>query len=224
LSLVFGLLLPQSLDAQRLFAYFPSTIRPQAIQNDLSDAVFGLEVVVFGRFRDFAAQVESERPDAVLTLPAVLEQLPEYKTLLHGVRNGRRREQYVLVSVSDPLNPDHLAGKTIGIIDFLGRRKTEQQVSRYFEHPPHLKRVTRVEDFVPLLSFGMADGVFLSRRHADYMRETSNLPYRITPVPTARLGILALAARSGSLDRTITKSILNLPDDVLAALGIEKWK
>ncbi len=55
---------------------------------------------------------------------------------------------------------------TIGVIDILGRYKTEKAFGDLFGASPRFKHVCYLADLHPLLTFGMVDAVFVSEAQA----------------------------------------------------------
>ncbi len=60
--------------AQKLYVFYPTVVRPHILQKKLSEACPDFEITVFGRFADFKAKVELDKPHALLTKPDVLKQ------------------------------------------------------------------------------------------------------------------------------------------------------
>jgi len=94
-----------------------------AVEKLLQGRLPGLVVTAFGRFRDFDDAANARRPDAVVSIPPVLESRGA-KPVLQGTRGGKATEAYVLASVGQPLGGS-LAGKTIGVVDLLSREGTQ---------------------------------------------------------------------------------------------------
>lgn len=112
----------QSLAAEKLYVFFPTTARPQIVQEKLQQVFSGIEVTVFGRYNDFTAKIEIDPPDAVLTKTPLIKQLGTFNTKVNGLRNNKTDESYVLMSIDKPFQvSDVTAESIIGTIDFLGR-------------------------------------------------------------------------------------------------------
>jgi hypothetical protein len=207
--------------AESLFVFFPTTVRPHVLQKGLAGS--GLDVTAFGRFADFEDGVKSKPPDAILSLPEVIGNLEGYKVSVLGKRNGEAREPYFLLGVDKAVEPSALAGGTLGIVDFLGRKGMQKFVAGIFQPPPALKTVAKVEDLLPLLTFKMADGLLVTRAQADYFRSVSQLNFVVTPVPNARTGMICLAVRKGADAPKAVQAVKGMDADLRKLLGEVQW-
>jgi hypothetical protein len=117
-----------------------SSVVEKTLQQQLPD----LGVIVFGRFRDFEESLTSGHPDAVLSIAPVLAGRGATASL-QGQRAGKSTEPYVLASVNQPLQGS-LAGKTIGVVDLLGRDGTQAFLSGLLKTTDiKIKRVAKIE-------------------------------------------------------------------------------
>ena len=117
-------------------------------------------MTVFGRFRDFEEAVARAQPDAVLALQPLLATLSVTPTL-QGLRGDRDWEPYVLMSEEGAAEGGP-AARVVGVVDLLGRTGTQQLVARLLGNPSvELRRVTKLEDLLPLLQFSAAQAVLV---------------------------------------------------------------
>ena len=84
---------------------------------------------------DFKAAIESEPPDAAMSLRPVLDQLG-LSVDLQGIAGATDSEAYLLVSVGEPLAHDALPAKVIGAVDILGRKKMGRFVAQLLKLAP----------------------------------------------------------------------------------------
>jgi hypothetical protein len=209
--------------SESLFVFFPTTVRPHILQKGISESGPGVDVTAFGRFADFEDGVKSKPPDAILSLPEVVGNLEGYKVAVIGKRKGESREPFFLMSVEKAIDPSQIAGSTIGIVDFLGRKGMQKFVAGIFPTPPALKTVAKVEDLLPLLTFRMAEGILVTQAQVDYFRSVSQLKFVVTPVPSAAAGSICLAVRKGAEAAKAIQAIRAMRTDVQKLLGDVKW-
>lgn len=209
----------------KIYVFYPTTARPQAVQERLQNALGDLTVTVFGRQGDFQEKMNSDPPDAIITKPALIDGYFDYSVALSGVRKGTPNEKYVLVSIGKPLEPLQVNGETvIGAIDLFGRNGMRSFVSQFFPVEPKIRRVTKIEDLLPLLSFDMADGVIVEEVFMDYFRATSHMDFTVTPLAALKSGIVALCIRkNGKVGNTI--EVLKGSDRSIGSLfEVDLWK
>lgn len=222
-AFLFGLAGVQTLAAESLYVFFPTTVRPHVLQKGLAGS--GLDVTAFGRFADFEDEAKSKPPDAILSLPEVIGNMEGYKVSVLGKRNGESREPYFLMGVDKAVDPSRIAGSTIGIVDFLGRKGMQKFVADIFQPAaPVLKTVAKVEDLLPLLTFKMADGILVTQAQADYFRSISHLNFVLSPVPKAKAGTICLAVRKGAEAPKAVRTLKAMDSDLRKLLGDVKWE
>lgn len=210
---------------EKLYIFFPSTVRPQAIQDKMQQISQGTTITVFGRYTDFTAKIEMEPPDAILTKTSLVKQMNDYSVSLNGIRGGKTVETYVLLSVDTPVDLSTITSETvIGTIDFLGRTGMNDFVKKYLPVVPKIKRVTKIEDLLPLLSFNMASAILIEEHCVDYFKKTSNLNFVVTPLSSNDDGIIALAAKKdASIDKT-TELVKKLGSDAKVFFSVDQIK
>jgi hypothetical protein len=222
-TVVAGMLIGAPIFAQQttLYVFYPSTIRPQTLQKQLSDELPGVSVTVFGRYIDFAEQVKASAPDVILTKPDVIRQFGSYALKISGTRNGSTDEPYILVSEKK----DTQAGAvTIGAVDFLGRHGMDSLGRTMVSTPARINRVSKIEDLLPLLTFGMADAVLVSVRNADYLARTSNMQLFRREISGEKVGIVALGVKKDSTSEKAVRLIKGLSKETCLLFDIEEWR
>jgi hypothetical protein len=214
--------------AETLYVFYPSVLTAASVQKKLSEACKGIEIMVFGRFKDFEEGVVKDMPDAILTKPPVIEQIKAYAVRLNGVRGGSAEESYVFLSVNLSVDKggdlSSLSNMQIGIFDILGRKQTEAFAGKFLNPVPKLRRVSKMEDLLQMLTFNMADGILIPEIFVSHYKEISKLNFAVTPVPNMKTGILALGVRQGQEAPLIIKTLTSLDKQYMELLQVEQWK
>lgn len=210
--------------AGKLYVYYPATVRPQVMQQKLSLACPASEVMVFGRYEDFKAKVDADKPDVILTKTPLVSQFAGYSSASKAVAHGKTDEEFVLLSVDTPVDPASVNATTvIGVIDFLGRAGMSDFVKKFLPVEPSLKRVTKVEDLLPLLTFKMAKAVIVSKDFVPFFKQTSQLKFVETPLPAVSSGIASIASKDASAG-AIIKSVQGISQPAAIFPGVDSWK
>jgi hypothetical protein len=196
--------------------------KSSAVEKTLQQHLPELGIVVFGRFRDFEEGLSNGHPDAVLSITPVLEQRGK-TALLQGQRGGRSAEPYVLASVNQPLNGS-LAGKTIGVVDLLGRDGTQTFLNGLLKTTDiKIKRVAKIEDLLPLLEFSAADGIVLPSSMLGRLLERTRLVIKTKQLPGGPVGLPAVAVLNPSVRELVVRSFRDLDVPTKRLLGIDSW-
>ncbi|MDM8558682.1 hypothetical protein [Candidatus Parabeggiatoa sp. HSG14] len=214
----------QPIYAERLYVFYPSTVRTQIMQKKLSQALPGIEVRVFGRYRDFKAKTKADSPDAILSKAPIIENLRGYLIKRNGTRDDETDESYVLLSVGKRINSANMTATTIGVFDILGRRGMKKFIGQYFSVTPRLKRVSKMEDLLQLLTFNMVDAILIPEIYVAYFKEISKLHFIKTPVYEMRVGIIALAIKYRRNTDHILRRFSSMNDNIKTLLDIDKWE
>jgi hypothetical protein len=217
------ILLVQPVYAERLYVFYPSVLRTQIVQKKLSQALPGIEVRVFGRYRDFITKTKSDSPDAILSKEPVIQHLGGYSIKQKGIRNNETDESYVLLSVNKRIDQIKMTNISIGVFDLLGRRGMKKFIDNYYSSKPRLKRVSKMEDLLQLLTFNMVDAILIPEMYVAYFKEISKLHFIVIPVPKMRVGIIALATKSKGNSR-ILSNFIYMRDNINTLLDIDNWE
>jgi hypothetical protein len=197
-------------------------VKSSIVEKALQQRLPALSVIAFGRYRDFEEGLSNSRPDALLAIAPVLEK-EKLRATLQGQRGGKGTETYLLASVSHPIDGP-LGGRTIGVVDILGRDGTQAFVEQLLKTTDiKIKRVAKMEDLLPLLEFSAADGVLLPRSMLARMLERTQLPIKHREISGEPIGLCAVAVLTPSFRDTIVKSFQNLDGPTKQMLGIESW-
>jgi hypothetical protein len=199
--------------------------RPQAVQDKIQKCVQGVDVIVFGRYNDFKAKMEIEPAQIIITKPALIEQFSGYDLKVRGMRAGKTDEIYVLLSINNRMDLAGVSTETvIGVIDILGRNGMSTFVQQFFPVIPKLKRVTKVEDLLPLLTFNMAAAILIQEPAIQYFKTTSNLNFAITKLPESKDGIVALAVKNGKNADKVAAALKSADKELCSYFEVDLWK
>ncbi len=197
-------------------------VKSTAVEKALQEHLPDLAVTVFGRFRDFEEAFGISPPDAVLCITPVLEYRGE-KVTLQGKRGNEASEPYVLASAGRPLDGD-LAGKTVGVVDLMGRDGTQAFLNRLLKvNDAKMKRVSKIEDLLPLLEFASADGVVLPSASVPRLTERTRLQIKTRELPDGLVGLPAVAVRTPAALASVSKSFQDLDAGTNRLLGLDSW-
>lgn len=206
-----------------LYVYLHTDAKSANLESSLKARLAALDVTVFGRFRDFEEAMATSKPDAVLGLQALLVSL-EAPITLQGLRKGVPSEPYALVSSGSPLE-GALAGKVVGVVDLLGRKGTQDFVAGLLKTSDlKLKRVTKLEDLLPLLQFSAADAVLMPAAEVKSVTERSRLPLRARELPEGRVGLASVSVLNPQHRDLVVKQVLSLDAETNRVLGVDKWR
>jgi hypothetical protein len=214
--------------SETLYVFYPLSATTASVEKRIKSACPGIEITVFGRFKDFEDGVISHAPDAVLTKPAVIEQVGGYDIRLNGIRKGNTEESYIFLSVDRAIDVSgtfpNLAGKTIGVFDILGRKGMDRFIGKFLNPVPELQRVSKIEDLLQLLTYNMVEGILIPETDAELYKKISNLNFVVTPFPNMKAGILALGVKTGKEAALTVKVLTALNEQNMSLLEVDKWK
>ena len=209
--------------ADDLYVFFPVTTRLRVVKEEFTKALPGTKITVFGRYKDFKTKIKMDAPVAILTKPAVIEQIKGYTIKLKGLRKGSVLEPYVMLSVDQKINPGSLEKISIGVFDILGRRGMKKFIKKYFDPVHGLERVSKMEDLLPLLSFSMAETILIPEYFVNYFKTISKLNFVVTKVKM-ETGIMGLALKEGNATTALLKKFKVIDQKVNKLMEVDNWK
>jgi hypothetical protein len=218
-----GLTLAVPLSAESLYVFIPTEVRANALQASITEVCSNVDVTVFGRAKDFQKKVSAEPPSAIMSLLPVVESSAGFSISGRGELNSATEASFVLVSVDEPIDITTIGTKKIGVVDILGRKPMVKFVSELFKTPVKLKRVTKVEDLLPLLNFGAVDGIFISDTLFQALKSKSNLNLVSTPLDI-KIGLAAVAVKDAASKSKITECVSKFNSDLNNTIGVDKWR
>ena len=202
----------------RLLVFLHTAVKQRALQDALSDGLPGVQVSAVGRIADFERGL-SEKPDAVLSLPVVL-QSKRLSSALLGQRAGAVSEKYVIVGTDRAPDPGKVSA--VGALDILGRSGTNAFVSELLGASPRVVRVTKVEDLLPLLQMRRADAIVLPARLHSALAEASRLELLPRELPAA-VGLPAVASLNSG-GPALVAAVRRLPVATAKLIGVDAWR
>lgn len=223
LLLLVAMIFIHGADAAKLYVFVPTEIRANVMQESMTQACQNIDVTVFGRAKEFGLEMKNSPPDAVLTLLPVIERNSAFTTVLKGTRDGKQVEDYVLVTVERAADLGQLDGKKIGVVDVLGRKPMAEFVGQLLQADVKLKRVAKIEDLLPLLSFGAVDSVFIPESIYERIKQKSQLGLVATRL-NIKVGLASAALKSNEAKQSVIRCIQDLPVTINQELGIDQWK
>lgn len=219
---IFTFIFSFSVQAESLFVFLPTEVRAKVMQQQISQVCPELEVRVFGRGKDFRRQIKNSPPNGVLSLMPIIERLGTFDMVLQGSKNGQTQENYVIVSVGQPLNVQDMAQKKIGVVDLLGRKPMGEFIAKVFPVAVKLKRVTKTEDLLPLLTFGSVEAVLVSESHFLQLKAKSNLKL-VASRSNLSMSLVNLALNGINAKEKLLRCISRFDDEINSTLGVDKW-
>lgn len=206
-----------------LYVYVHTDSKSATLEKALQDRLPGVGVTVFGRFRDFEEAMSTRRPDAVVAFGPLLAS-QNVPVTLQGLRGDHDWEPYVLLSPGAALE-GALDGHTIGVVDLLGRDGTQEFVAKLLKTPDlKLKRVTKMEDLLPLLQFSAADAVLVPAAAVKGVTERSRLPLKVRELPDAKVSLPAVGVLNAKVRDALIKQIQALDGETNKTLGVDRWR
>lgn len=207
----------------KFYVFLHTPLKTKALETSLGEAMVGVKITAFSRFKDLSIALEKDPPHAVLSYPPVLA-ANGLKVNVQGVVGGKPVEPYVLMKVGDT-PPDDIAGRMVGMTDMLGRKGMQLYLAKIIHGGGAAKimRVVKVEDLLPLLQFGAADVVLVSKSGAEDIKSKSKQDIRIKEVQGAEVALPALSVLHGDAAK-IVRDLGGLEKEVKAALGVESWR
>jgi hypothetical protein len=209
-------------DRPSLYVFLQLDVKSSVLEKTLQAQLSDLSVTVFGRFRDFQDAVAGHRPDAVVAISPLFE-LEHSKVTLQGTRGGKDWEAYTLVSVG-PQKGASLSGKTVGVVDILGREGTQTFAAGLLKTPDiKTKRVAKLEDLLPLLEFSAADAILIPSSAQKRLTERTRLPLVTRDLPDAHVGLPAVSVLNVAARDRIVRSVHALDTLARGMLGVDGW-
>lgn len=206
----------------KVFVFLQVDVKSSALEQALQKQLPSLAVTVFGRFRDFEDGVATKNPDAILAIAPLLD-LEHKKAALQGVKAGKEWEPYLLVTAS-PNPPASWGGKTIGIVDLLGRDGTQAfAATAVGSKDVKVKRVAKIEDLLPLLEFSATDAVLVPDSAVKGFTERTRLALTVRELPGARVGLPAVAILNERSRSTVLPALQRLDSQTKSLIGLDNW-
>lgn len=208
--------------AQSLYVFVPTEVRANKLQQKIGKYCSGVDVTVFGRAKDFHNKIKTSPPNAILSLLPVIEKNQLFDTAIIGERQGLSSEGYVLVSVDTPLKLTNIANKKIGVVDLFGRKPMIQFIEQLLQVKVKLKRVTKVEDLLPLITFNSVDAIFISNTLFSQLKSKSKLNLVATQL-NVQLGLASAALSNTIIKDNLKNCLFSFDEQLNSTLGVDQW-
>ena len=222
--LIVNLLLIASLSiayATDIYVFYPTDIRPKSLQGKINHLCPDIKTIAFGRVVDFYRQIEQLPPQAIISLSPVIVRNDKYNADLKGSRQGQYEEDYVLISLDQPVDLTQIAQLKIGVLDILGRKPMKQFMNDLFHKKVKIKRVIKTEDFLPLLTFKLADAIFVSK--TTYKKLQAKSKQNLIATETGiRLGLAVTGVQQQN--KKISQCIKQFDSSTNTLLGVDYWE
>lgn len=221
--IVVGVMFSLTLAAESLFVFVPTEVRANVMQEKIGSFCKDINITVFGRAKDFHKQIKKNPPNAILSLAPVIEHSSAFNPAVKGLRSGKDDEEYVLVSVDKPIEIGGIASKKIGVVDLLGRKPMSAFVEKLFKTKVKLKRVTKVEDLLPLITFGSVDAIFVSDSLFNQLKSKSNLNLVATNLDI-KVGLVSAAMNGEEVKDKLKQCVTAFDNQLNSTLGVDQWR
>lgn len=206
--------------ADKIYVFYPSMAKPNVVQAALQAKLSGHEVTVFGRLADFTSMVGQTPPDVILAPKALADKFPTFKPFLKGARKTLNQEPAILISAK-PVDPGAMASVNLGVVGILDRAAMNGFVQSVVGATPKLKLVTKVEDLLPLLTFGSADAILVGEGQVEEIKGRSQAALQTTPVENGNIGLVVAAAKGDAAKTEAGLKGLGAAEKKL--LGVDSW-
>jgi hypothetical protein len=117
-----------------------------------------------------------------------------------------------------------LAGKTIGVVDLLGRDGTQTFLNGLLKATDiKIKRVAKIDDLLSLLEFSAADGIVLPSSMLGRLVERTRLVIKTKELPGGPVSLPAVAVLNPVVRDVVIRSFQQLDAPTKRLLGIDSW-
>ena len=206
-----------------LYIFYPTDIRPKKMEKHITRHCPEINIIVFGKIKDFEEQTQRVPPDAILSLPPVIKKSPNFSSHIEGLKDGQRKESYVLVSMNKAVDLSELGSIKIGVLDILGRKPMRVFISETLGTKVKIVRVTKTEDILNLLTFGLASAIFVSQASYEKFRIESQLPLVSTKLGI-KMDLITMAVKENETRQVFFNCFKRLDQQTNALLGVDQWQ
>lgn len=219
--IAFGI--PQIANAADIYIFKPSNEKATTVQEVIQGSCKDVNIIVFGRVKDFLKQVEAKKPSGIVSLLPVVKHHGDYNVVSKGSLDGATHDNYVLVSIDIPVDIAQIDTMKLGVIDILGRKGMTTYISDLFGKKIAIKRVTKTEDLAPLLTFKAVDALLITQTVFDTLKQSSELNFVSTKTELT-IGLSTVATIQDDAKEAIEKCVSELPPEANTILGVQSWK
>jgi hypothetical protein len=217
------LLAQQTVFADKLlYVFYPTDIRPKKMEKHITQHCPEIDITVFGKIKDFEEQTKRTYPDAILSYAPVIKKNHQYSLFVQGLKQGSSKENYVLVSIDKPVEIQQLSSLKVGVLDILGRKAMKSFINTTLGTKVKIARVTKTEDILNLLTFGMVDTLFVSQQRYEKFREKSQLNLIATKL-NIKMDLAILAVKNNESKDIFLNCFNRLGKQTNMLLGVDQW-
>ncbi len=203
----------------RLVVFWPGR-STSALASNLRPRFSGIDVAVSSNTTALKSAID-QGADAVMASPSVLRSLGLSPALTGAGGDGGA---FVVVALKDALTNEALRGATVGMVDELGRKGMPALVAKLIgERAPKLRRVTKVEDLLPLLQFQIAAAVIVRQSDLATLRSRTEQEL-FTRVLTNHREPLAVGFVDGGRRAIVERAVRAVDGATNRSLGVESWR
>lgn len=206
-----------------LYVFKPTTEKANVVQAMMEGECEGVSITVFGRVKDFVKKVAEEEPSGIISLGPVLALHSDFSVVAQGHLKGGSDANYSFVSVDAAFDPSSLETSKLGVIDILGRKEMKVYMEDLFGGKVATKRVTKIEDLIPLLNFSAVSALFIEESVLDGIKDSTELNLVETKAKH-KVGLVSLAISDPAQSDVLKKCVNKLSPKVNKVLGVEGWK
>ncbi|MEQ8273100.1 MAG: PEGA domain-containing protein [Deltaproteobacteria bacterium] len=204
----------------RLVVFWPGR-SSSTLEQSMRSEMGGVDVRVVTRTGDLRRALSSPT-DAVMASPYVLRSnglAPSMSAKANG--SGR----YFAVSLEQTPVKAQIANQTIGVVDELGRNAMPAFVQKLLgsSRQPRLRRVTKVEDLLPLLQFSIAKTVLVKERDFSVLEKRTQRKLHTLPL-SASATPLAVAFADGGRRAVVERAVRGMGNQSKQSLGVDSWR
>lgn len=181
-----------------------------------------IDTTVFAKIKDFEELIQRIPPDAILSYAPVVNNKIQYSSLIQGYKQGQPDENYVLVSLDKAVDINQLSSLKIGVLDILGRKAMKSFINKKLGAKVKIARVTKTEDILNLLTFGLVDAIFVSQQRYNKFHIHSQLPLVATQL-NLKMDLAVLAVKNHESKELFLNCFNRLSKQTNTLLGVDQW-
>ncbi len=203
----------------RLVVFWPGRAS-STLERSMRTEMSGVDVRVVTRTGDFKRALSSPT-DAVMASPYVLRSNGLAPAMsAKSTSSGR----YLAVALTRAPVKARIASQTVGVVDELGRNAMPAFVQKLLgsDKAPPLRRVTKVEDLLPLLQFEIAKTVLVRERDFAILEGRTQQKLYTLPL-SASASPLAVAFADGGRRSVVERAVRGMGNQSKQSLGVDTW-
>ena len=214
----------------KLYVFLATDLPTIKLQKALQKELAGVEVVAYGKSKDFLKAVKGEGADALLTYPVLLKDAGVINSVGGVTGQGGDKDKHVLVSIESGVDLGQVGTMKVGVLDIVGRKLTGSFVEQFagIAKPQKLRRTKKYQDLLALLLLNKVDAILLPSRLIPSFKEAAGaVALAETEIPGQGVGLPILGKTKGgdaSHQKTVEDGVKKLSGELLGNLGVSKWR